>query len=75
MAPDEIEDILSKPTCSVDQVGRIYGLSRNKAYKAVEEGEIESIRFGRLIRVPTASVRRRLGLSADAQRHPESADL
>ena len=36
----------------VPEAGAMLGLSRNAAYAAVARGEIPSIRFGKLIRVP-----------------------
>lgn len=44
----------------------ILGLGRNSAYSAAERGEIETLRFGRLKRVPTAWLRRKLGLDGPA---------
>jgi hypothetical protein len=38
------------------------GLSRNKAYEAAAKGEIPTLRFGKRIVVPTAPLRRMLGL-------------
>lgn len=39
---------------SVEEAGKDAGLSRNSAYAAAGRGEIPTIRFGRLLRVPTA---------------------
>ncbi|MCP1969784.1 DNA-binding protein [Bradyrhizobium elkanii] len=59
----ELEALLSKPTASVPEVGRIcYGLSRNGSYDAVRRGEIETIRVGRLLKAPTAPLRKKLGI-------------
>lgn len=38
------------------------GLSRNSAYEAAKKGEITTIRIGNLIRVPTAPLRKMLGM-------------
>ena len=40
----------------------VLGLSRGATYSAAERGEIKTIRFGRLKRVPTAWLRQKLGL-------------
>jgi excisionase family DNA binding protein len=40
--------------------GQALGLSRNATYEAARRGEIPTIRFGRLIKVPTAALRRML---------------
>jgi hypothetical protein len=39
-------------TYSVPQAGRMAGLGRNAAYSAAERGEIPTMSFGRLLRVP-----------------------
>ncbi|WOH70664.1 DNA-binding protein [Bradyrhizobium sp. NDS-1] len=61
---EELEALLSKPTAEVPDVGRIcYGLSRNSSYEAAKRGEIETIRVGRLLKVPTAPLRKKLGMA------------
>ena len=42
-------------TYSVPQAGQMAGLSRNSSYAAAERGEIPTISFGRLLRVPAAA--------------------
>jgi hypothetical protein len=59
---DDIKEILARPTCSVEEFGRIFGLSKNPAYEAVKRGDVPSIRMGRLIRLPTKPLRVKLGL-------------
>ncbi|MGY3575497.1 DNA-binding protein [Bradyrhizobium sp. USDA 4504] len=60
---EELQALLSRPTADVPDVGRIcYGLSRNGSYDAVRRGEIETIRVGRLLKVPTAPLRKKLGI-------------
>ncbi len=39
-------------TTSVPKAAKILGIGRNAAYEAVKRGEIPSIKFGNLIRVP-----------------------
>ena len=41
------------PTISVPQAGELLGISPRSAYRAVERGEIPSLRVGRRVRVPT----------------------
>jgi hypothetical protein len=60
---DDIKAILARPTCSVDEFGKIFGLSKNPAYEAVKRGDVPSVRFGGRIRVPTAPLKAKLGLS------------
>ncbi|MET4721806.1 hypothetical protein ABIF64_005977 [Bradyrhizobium japonicum] len=64
---EELLKLLSKPTASVPDVGRIvYGLSRNASYDAASRGDIPTIQIGKLKKVPTAMLRARLGLEAVA---------
>jgi hypothetical protein len=44
------------------QTGRILNLSRGGTYAAADRGDIQTIRLGRLKRVPTAWLRQKLGL-------------
>lgn len=47
-------------TTSVPEAGRMLGIGRNAAYEAVKRGEIPSLRFGKLLRVPLAVLERML---------------
>ena len=60
MAP--IRALVEELTVTVEDAAALLGMSRGGAYNAVREGEIPSIRIGRCIRVPTASLRKMLGL-------------
>jgi excisionase family DNA binding protein len=57
----EREDDLP-PTVSVEEAGRLLGLSRRSAYRAVERGELPVLRFGRRLLVPTAKLLVMLGV-------------
>lgn len=78
MLPDPNEE----PTVTVERAGQIIGISRSSAYEAVRNGAIPSIRIGRRLVVPTASLRLMLGMTESptaSQHHPlfcgvESAD-
>lgn len=52
-----------RPEC-----GRALGMSRNAAYEAAVRGEIKTVRFGRIYRVPTAWLRRTLELPEQRDR-------
>ena len=59
----ELEKLLSEPTASVPDVGRIcFDLSRNGSYAAAKRGEIQTVRVGRKLRAITSPLRRQLGL-------------
>ena len=44
------------------QVGKLLGLGRAATYEAARRGDIPTMRFGRRIAVPTAALRRMLGI-------------
>jgi len=50
------------PTLTVNEARVFYRLSRSLMYDAIRAGEIPSIRVGRRVLVPTAAMRRHLGL-------------
>ena len=45
---------------TVPEAGRMAGLNRNKSYEAAKKGEIPTIGFGRLLKVPAAAWDRKL---------------
>jgi excisionase family DNA binding protein len=53
-------------TISVEEVGRLLGISRGLAYVLVNRGDIPSIRLGRRIVVPRKALDRLLDLPHDA---------
>jgi hypothetical protein len=59
----DLKELLSKPTADVRTAGRVcFNMSKNAAYAAADRGEIPTIRVGRLLKVPTAALRRMLQL-------------
>ncbi len=62
------------PTISVVEAGEILGICERSAYRAVNAGDLPSIRIGRRVLVPTAELRRMLGIrdseSAEPLREP-----
>lgn len=46
-----LDDLPSRSTISVEQAAFLLGISRQGAYNAVDNGEIEAIRVGRRVRV------------------------
>ena len=64
---NELKALLGKPTASVPDVGKVcFGMGRNAAYDAAARGEIPTIRIGRLLKVPTAALRRMLQIEPEA---------
>jgi hypothetical protein len=59
----EIEKLLQRPAISVTDCGMmIFGLSRNGSYDAAKRGDFETFNVGKKIMVPTAPLRRKLGM-------------
>jgi excisionase family DNA binding protein len=50
-------------TLTVEEAGRLLGISRGAAYRAAACGQIPTIRVGRRLLVPTARLHQLLGLS------------
>jgi hypothetical protein len=51
-----------EPTVSVPRAGACLGLGRTASYHAAEAGQIPTLRIGKKLRVPTAALRRMVGL-------------
>jgi excisionase family DNA binding protein len=61
------------PTITVEHAGRLLGLGRRPAYRAVERGELPVLRFGRRLVVPTAKLLALLGLDETRDDQPARA--
>jgi hypothetical protein len=48
------------------ETGQLLGLSRSSTYKGAEDGTIKTVSFGRLKKVPTAWLRRKLEIDGPA---------
>jgi excisionase family DNA binding protein len=59
---------------TVPVAGKLLGLSRSKAYEAAARGEIPTLRFGRRLVVPTAPLRRMLGIEDPRPAAKESVE-
>ena len=53
------------PTITVEDAGELLGLSRSAAYRAADNGELPTIRFGRRLFVPTPKLLKLLGVGGD----------
>jgi excisionase family DNA binding protein len=57
-----------RPTLSLyPETAKWMGLSKSSVYAAAERGEIPTIRLGRRLLVPTATLRRMLALDVDTE--------
>ncbi len=64
---DELKKALfGETTVRLPVAGRALGVGRNAAYAAAKRGDIPTIRIGGAIRVPTAPLRKMLGLEQEA---------
>jgi hypothetical protein len=67
---EELKTLLSRPTASVPEVGRIcFGLSPKGSYDAAKRGDIPTVKVGGgderpRLKVPTARLRPMLGLES-----------
>ena len=53
-------------TTSVPEAGKLLGIGRNAAYEAARRGDIPAIKIGKRVVVPTALLKRMLGLEPAA---------
>ncbi len=63
---DKLREALAGLTVKVEVAGQALGVGRNAAYAAAKRGDIPTIRIGGAIRVPTAPLRKMLGLEQEA---------
>lgn len=59
-----LPDPKTTPTLTVIEAGKVFGLSKDSAYRAAKTGELPTLRFGRRILVPTARLLEMLGQKA-----------
>jgi excisionase family DNA binding protein len=53
----EADEIMARPTCTVDEFAKIIGCGRSQAYETVRTGKVRSIRIGNRYWVPTDAIR------------------
>lgn len=51
-----------KPFLDAKEAAAVLGLGRDATYRAIESGQIPSIRVGKKIRIPTAALKRMANL-------------
>ena len=59
-------------TVTVEQAGRLLGISRGAAYRAAACGQIPTIRLGRRLLVPTARLHQLLGITGTEDLKPDA---
>jgi hypothetical protein len=61
LSPSTTQDQQSCRSISVPQAGKVFlGIGRNASYQAAKNGDIPTIKVGRLLRVPIAAMERKL---------------
>lgn len=55
------------PTMSVEEAGRLLGISRSAAYRAAGCGQLPTLRLGRRLLVPTAKLLALLGIGPEEE--------
>ena len=65
---DEIRKLLNENAVLPlwPETGKVLGLRRGATYAAAHSGDIRTVRFGRLLKVPTTWLRAKLGLDESA---------
>lgn len=68
------DDITNQPkTLSVPEAGkRYFGLGRGASYAAAANGELPTIRLGRLLRVPVIALERMLERAGETHSQPHA---
>ena len=61
-----LPDPLDQPTISVEAAAELLGISRASAYRAAKNGDLPVLKFGRSVRVITASLLSLLGAPVHA---------
>ena len=62
IAKTELDQLLAQPTLTVADALKVIPISRNGIYEAIRRGEIQTIKIGKKILVPTGPLKRQLGL-------------
>jgi excisionase family DNA binding protein len=65
-SPEQITELMARPTISVEEAAMVLGIGRGPAYKAVNKGEIHTIRINSRLLVPTSWLRELLESSPAA---------
>ena len=55
---NDIEKVMTQPVIDAETYGRIFGVDRGAAYRALRAGiPVQPIKFGKAYRIPTAPIR------------------
>jgi excisionase family DNA binding protein len=71
--PSPVKALMEELTVTVDDAAMLLRLSRHGTYAAIREGQIPSIRIGRVIRVPSAALRAMLQIETAPEKATAAA--
>ena len=60
--PEWLKEVLARPTASIPDTGRCFGLGKNKSYEEARRGAWPLVGTEHKQSVPTAFIRQKLGL-------------
>ncbi len=69
----ELPDPQVEPFVNVDRAAAVIGVAPGSIYRMASSGQIETVRVGRLIRVPTSELHRLAGTTRSATPSTSSA--
>lgn len=64
-------NVFERLTITVEEAGRLLGISRGSAYQAAREGTLPTIRLGRRLVVPVERLKKMLQAAGDAAEEKE----
>jgi len=64
-----VKDLDSRAVLTIEETAELLERSRWVVYRAVRAGELPSLRLGRRLLIPTASLRKLLGIDAESSSH------
>jgi hypothetical protein len=59
---DQVAQLLARPALTVADALKVIPLSRNGLYEAIRRGDIQTVKLGKKILVPTGPLRRQFGI-------------
>jgi len=57
-----LEELSTRPTCSVDEAAAVLGIGRSTAFAAARDGSLPTVRLSHRMLVPTAKLLAMLGI-------------
>ncbi len=67
-----IPDPRERPTLSIEEAAELLGIGRSAAYECARRSQLPTLRLGRRLRVPTAELRRLVGIDGPTADQPDN---